>query len=363
VCLSVATPLPFTPVYNIFEKAVGANWSCNKTIACVGKGDTCSGDFIIKNANCSVNASGTPSCCGASLYCINDKCATDNVGAACKTVADCYFKVTAGNAGICANGTCSYLGNPNDKCANNSQCALNLPCNGSLCTALSQGADCSKGGLCGFGLVCKVVGTSLTCQPLPTSGSCNNGACYPGYFCSGGNCVKIYSLASGSKCNADMQCDTGLICAANGTCITAKTSLTSCSNNANCTSGLACGCSLFSGKGYCVTPIGGLDPNINPCTSQESAYYTCLYKYNCSSTGDAPNSCSYINCYSSFKKSMSCGCSISTDLIGTCIYNQYCGGFPVWAIIVIIVVIIVLILAVVVIVFLLMKRRRQYDTL
>jgi hypothetical protein len=90
---------------------------------------------------------------------------------------------------------------------------------------------------------------------------------------------------------------------------------------------------------------------------------SCIAKNNCTSATDAPNSCSYANCLSEYKKSLSCSCSMNDSLYGDCYYNMYCGGFPVWAIIVIIVVAIVLVLAIVLLVFFMMRRRRQYDSI
>jgi hypothetical protein len=107
----------------------------------------------------------------------------------------------------------------------------------------------------------------------------------------------------------------------------------------------------------------GPDYIYNPCTSEESDLTTCLASNNCTDASDAPESCCYANCLSQYKKTFSCGCSLSDQFYGSCFYNQYCGGFPVWAIIVIIVVAIVLVLAIVLLVFFMMRRRRQYDSI
>jgi len=366
VCISVSLPQLSSPVQNIFKHLgnVGASnttWSCNKTTACAGNGKACNATFSAGTNQCSWNSSGTPSCCATNLYCINSKCAVDNFGAACSNNGQCHASVTAGNSIACVNGSCAYLGFPGDKCVNNSMCAFNIPCDNTtlICTAVGSGGDCSKGQICGFGLACMANGTTgLACQQLPQNGSCYQGTCYPGYNCIGGNCQSQYTVAAGTACKTNDQCVTGNYCGSNGTCTAVKTSYTACTAAANCTGGGPCMCSPFSGKGYCL-----LDPSVDPCTSQASNLQTCLIKNSCAAPGDATVSCCYANCYSEYKKLLSCPCSINTDWNGDCNYDKYCGGFPIWAIIVIIVVIIVLILAVVLIVFLLMKRRRQYDTL
>jgi hypothetical protein len=137
--------------------------------------------------------------------------------------------------------------------------------------------------------------------------------------------------------------------------------LTSCTNNSDCgnvTAFALCLCSTYTGDKYCLPT-----PDINPCTEQDNALYSCLVEYKCSLPSDAPESCSYNNCYSEYKKSFSCGCTIAKDIFGECNYISYCHGFPVWAIIVIIIVAIVLVLAVVLLVFFMMRRRRQYDSI
>jgi len=118
-------------------------------------------------------------------------------------------------------------------------------------------------------------------------------------------------------------------------------------------------CSEVTGNSFCL----GNNYIYNPCTSEDSTLESCLAGANCTYGTDAPNSCCYANCLSDYKKTFSCQCSIINDIYGGCYYNQYCGGFPVWAIILIIVVAIVLVLAIVLLVFFMMRRRRQYDSI
>jgi len=283
------------------------------------------------------------------------------MGSSCTTIANCFPKVTSGAGYGCIGGVCTYIGYPGDSCTNSTQCGYALPCNNSICSAPTQGQSCSTSGICSFGLSCQLVNASMICVPKGKNGtSCSNGnPCYPGYYCHSGKCTSDFSVGSGGGCfpQSTDECSSGFICVSNGTCITAQTSLTSCTASANCSSGQLCVCSEFSGKQFCV------GENVDPCTDQYATYMGCINTNNCSSIGDAPNSCSYKNCYSDFKKANSCACTSSTDVFGTCFYSPYCGGFPVWAIIVIIIVIIVLILAVVLVVFFLMRRRRQYDSI
>jgi len=314
--------------------------------------------------NCSSNSTGTPSCCAAGLYCINSKCATDNMGSSCTATSQCLPSATAGLGYTCAmngsSGICTYLGYPGDSCSNSSQCGFNLPCNNnSICAAPTQGQSCATIGLCAFGLTCKLVNASLICAPEGQNGTACGATnpCYPGYFCHNGFCLATFSIGSGQACTKQDQCSSGYDCGTNGTCTAVTTSFTTCTATANCSSGQLCVCSEFSGNSYC---LGG---DYDPCNAAHVTFRQCLDTNNCTSQGDAPNSCSYKNCYSSFKKSQSCGCSTLSDLYSTCGYSPYCGGFPVWAIIVIIIVIIVLILAVVLVVFFLMRRRRQYDSI
>jgi len=339
-----------------------ATVSCAKNSSCVGKGASCGG-FVdlttLETYNCSLNSSGTPNCCASGLYCISGKCAIDNAGATCTTGVDCYPSVTAFYPLNCVGGICTYVGYAGDKCTNGSQCANNLPCNNSVCTAPSVGQACNLTSGCGFGAYCGSLNGSLQCINYPQNGSCYaNSKCYPGNFCNNGTCAALFSLGQGANCMGDSnRCQTGFICAPNNnTCQTAETSLTTCTNDSDCSSGV-CLCSPFSGKQYCDSLFD------DPCTSQRQSLDSCLVSNNCTHDGDGTNTCSYANCYSEYKKSNSCGCSIASTKYSSCFYNPYCGGFPVWAIIVIIVVIIVLILAVVLIVFFLMRRRRQYDTI
>jgi hypothetical protein len=109
---------------------------------------------------------------------------------------------------------------------------------------------------------------------------------------------------------------------------------------------------------FCVS-LAGFDP----CTEASDDLNDCMVDNNCTMALANPNSCVYNNCYSDLKKSQSCLCDASDTIASSCLYNQYCGGFPVWAIIVIIIAAIVLVLGIVLLVFFMMRRRRVYDSI
>jgi len=186
-------------------------------------------------------------------------------------------------------------------------------------------------------------------------GGNNNPPCAPWTTCTNGTCQALFSVANGGHCLNGKQCSSGYCNV--GNCTTLPDSITTCSTDADCsTAGGNCTCSLYTGKQYC----SGL---FDPCTEDKSSLVTCLAGASCNEATNAPNSCSYKNCASEYKKAFSCSCSEAKTTIGSCSYNAYCGGFPIWAIIIIIVVAIVLVLGIVLLVFFMMRRRRQYESI
>jgi len=348
----------FTPSINTANSALV---NCSATDTCAGKGDACSGNYPL--GGCS-RANGT--CCAGGLYCVNKTCVTDTYEGLCNTAADCY----PGREFACVNKTCQYIMGIGEDCSVDAECysgnCANGTCQGSaynqMCNPVNLGRDCDFGLYCGMGM-----NMNWTCQNTTAPGQpCGNGVpCYPGNACfqltfgNASTCNPIGSAGQGMPCTSGA-CASGLVCniaAANVTCIPVNTSSVACTANANCTGG-TCQCSPVTGSSYCI----GLAYN-NPCTEESINYYQCLATSSCSFSSDAPDSCAQKNCESDYKKAQSCGCSLSNSVLGKCTYNQYCGGFPVWAIIVIIVVAIVLVLAIVLLVFFMMRRRRQYDSI
>jgi len=252
-------------------------------------------------------------------------------------------------------------------------CTANALCWSGVCNTTCQGkaagGACTSSSQCNFGLYCN--GNSIM------SGNCTNttapGAkcdgivpCAPGNVCfektfgNGTTCQQVGTQSAGMPC-APNACQSGLVCnvaAANVTCVSVNTSSVACTANANCSNGALCVCSAVTGSSYCF----GFTYN-NPCTEENLNLISCLAENSCQANSEAPDSCAQTNCDSDYKKTQSCGCSLANSMSGKCAYSQYCGGFPVWAIIVIIVVAIVLVLAIVLLVFFMMRRRRQYDSI
>jgi len=356
VCACLALP---KNLLEITSAQVVAPANCTSIYSCVSEGDSCSGNY----PGCNVTTGSTATCCAAGLTCTNGKCATDNMGSNCANISQCYSSLE-GAMFNCVSGTCQYIYTIGDTCSNNTNCLPGLTCNNSTstCQGLSYGQACvPQASQCNFGLYCGLAGiATFQCMNTTAQGAvCNStlAPCYPGNDCINGTCAASGSGTQGQSCMTPSACGDDLTCASNGTCVGATTSISTCTQNSDCNSGAVCICSSFSGKAFCQ------DPLYNPCTSESSSLSSCMATHSCTAIEGTPNSCTYTNCYSSFKKANSCGCDASSTIFDTCAYNQYCGGFPVWAIILIIVVAIVLVLAIVLLVFFMMRRRRQYDSI
>jgi len=359
-CMCLAAPPSFIHGTSRLAQVAPPTVCPNTTYSCAGKGDDCTGD--LNTPTCNLTNS---SCCGTGLYCINKTCAIDNEGTQCQNNTQCMQSSTGGPI-MCVSGSCQYVYGPGDECDTNANCYGGLNCTNGTCQGIALNMACNVSGLstCAWGLYCGLnpnltAPFTICISTIPNGGVCNGSSpCAFGNTCIQNKCVADYSQGTGTTCFGN-SCNTGLVCATNNnTCVSATTSLTSCTNSTDCTAGTVCVCSPFSGDSFCDTA------SINPCTSEAQTLETCLKDNNCTTGGnDSPMSCCYNNCYSSYKKSFSCGCSITKSLFGNCFYNTYCSGFPIWAIIVIIVVVIVIVLAVVLLVFFMMRRRRQYDSI
>jgi len=351
---------------------LSANVNCSATASCAGKGDTCAGNYnFITNTGSGgcVPANGT--CCAYGLFCnVNKTCVENTYQAKCSSSADCW---PTGEFG-CSEGTCQYMLTNGDTCnTNNSMLCPTGICNANttMCQGLSVGQTCTFGSTsqCNFGLYCQLGLMNSTCQNATAQGqSCSSSyECYPGTVCfkptanNGSTCQQVGTQAAGQPCGDSMYaCGSGYFCgsAPNNTCQAVNTASVACSNSANCTSGSVCLCSYVTGTAYC----NGAGYN-SPCSEESVALVQCLADQSCVGASAAPDSCCQQKCESDYKKSFSCSCSLDNSMYGKCVYNTYCGGFPVWAIIVIIVVAIVLVLAIVLLVFFMMRRRRQYDSI
>jgi len=192
--------------------------------------------------------------------------------------------------------------------------------------------------------------------------------CYPGNVCfaqkagATPTCQAVGSQVSGGPCTQEA-CGADLACPASGnmTCQSVVPNIETCTNaTKDCSvSGASCECSHFVAEAFCTSPL------YDPCTSEQIDLTQCMVTNKCIVEAETPGSCCQNGCSSEYKKLRQCLCSIVKETIGSCWYDTYCGGFPVWAIIVIIVAVIALILGVVAVVIFYMrqKRRRQYESI
>eukprot|EP01101_Sappina_pedata_P009836 TRINITY_DN58_c0_g2_i1.p1 TRINITY_DN58_c0_g2~~TRINITY_DN58_c0_g2_i1.p1 ORF type:complete len:369 (-),score=53.87 TRINITY_DN58_c0_g2_i1:72-1178(-) len=342
-----------TPISHI-ALASSKAFDCSSTQSCAQEGDECKDTFDPKKEYADASN------CAIGLTCHNNTCISNNFGSECKGTEDCVALPTTAYYG-CVNNICTELYGPGDQCQESTDCVGALNCQNNVCQGLNQGEACDikagNNGLCEFGLQCLT-----TCEPTIAQGEpCTNDAsCYPGTTCVKGTCVAQYSLGLGASCDATA-CKSGLTCATtNSTCITAVTYQTCKDAATDCTEGATCTCSTFSGKGYCE---GGLD-NVNYCDDENRVYSRCLNNNKCTSETDAPSSCSYINCYPSFKKYQACLCSLEQDIAGDCFWNPYCNDFPLWAIVMFTAIGFILVLVCVIAIFCMIKKKdRSYEAL
>jgi hypothetical protein len=358
--------------------------SCVQALDCQKSGKPCSGTFDTKSGKFNCNASSANStCCAEGLYCINSTCLSDTVGDYCTTPVQC---IGGGPFVDCQNNTCVQLGLPGDECSVDSDCFFGSTvssCSDGVCTGLGAGAKCTLGGAglglysCSPQLYCQYDQTTLltSCQPqIKENATCTiYDVCADGNICSSKvKCIAPFQGAQGAACGYNLECNTDFYCASNSTCQSwTAWSQTSCTNQSDCSSNEVCLCDQVTGDQFCIP----FTESINSyCAPELQTAFSCLSENNCSfyyatvaNTNGAgvlpPNSCAAENCKSSFKKSVGCGCSAQKDLYGDCYYSEYCGGFPVWAIIVIAIVGVILVLVVIVVIVMVMRRRRTYDTI
>jgi len=379
--------------------------------------------YTFGNANCNVNVTGCAelkascqgptnatspcynqftgvingSCCARDLWCVSGTCQRDNYGTTCTVnntgtvcLPDKDGTLTTG----CQNGQCTELYGAGDTCTNSTNCIGNLPCSNTTntCVGLALNAPCSytwdsgRVSQCAAPNYCSSLFTSNSSGvcTAPSTTSCGpTSACNQLSVCNNGTCVGIGSVAANGASTTQFACASGLTW--NGTyCITSPGSnLVSCTANTDCSQYNApavnftsnCQCYPQSGNSYCQ--MNPLNYSYSPLyNSQLSTLATCLNTNNCSYNGlmaisgdpvhnanSAPNSCSYVNCWSAYKKFRGEFCSNLDDQYGSCFYSPECGGFPVWAIVVIVIVAVILVLAVVVVIFLVLRRRKDYASI
>jgi len=351
---------------------------CLMTQDFVSKGGDCDGDLMHETNSCSV-LKGSPSCCAQGLYCVNSKCAVDNVGSLCKRSSDCLPDVVPYAAGstafpmACISGVCQYLSGPGDSCSVNSDCANNLACTLGKCAGLTSGVFCNislpRNALrqCAFGFYC-----TGTCQPAGSlNATCfSDTQCAPGFFCGNDNqCVQTFTTPVGDSCSSSttsgsnqQECKVGYTCNSRSTCVPITPSIIKCENQNECTtassSSPSCSCQPSTGKSFCT----GTSYNYDSCTQERYEYYTCMNTNQCSTISNQPSSCSYTSCSSSMNKLTKCLCSILKSQAGDAYYCN--AGFATWKLIVSIVVPVVGIILLVIIVVVLVlscRKNKEYE--
>jgi len=307
-------------------------------------------------------------CCASGMLCVSGKCQTVSVGDPCTSNKQCPTPPTAqlpiaGSISMaCISNTCQYLYMVGDSCSSNADChgdyGITCDTHTGKCVGLPLGANCG-GGVCNLGLYCKY--PPIQCVPkIAEGGKCEYAyECLGGLACTNGACTQPFSLPLNSNCLSNLDCQTNLICGFEKTCVV-PSALKQCTSNSQCTESKEdyCLCSKFSGDQFCA--VSG--SNYWPCPSEGNELFNCLNSYNCTSPSDAPQSCCRLNCYSQFKKALSCNCPLSDAFYGDCIINPFCGGFPVWAIILIVLITICLLVACLALVasFFVYRRRKNH---
>jgi len=359
--------------------------SCEQLYDCQKLGKSCAGTLNPFTGKSNCNASSANStCCGLGLYCLNGTCKADNVGESCKKDSDCMGVGAPGPFVGCSNGSCAQLSLPGDECSTNEDCFFgSSTCVDSVCTGLGAGAQCTLNDTlkiaryaCGPGLYCDNLKGKTTCQPqLAANATCTQtDVCADGNVCGAAakKCIAPFQGGNGTKCGSSAECNTDSFCRATDSVCASWNSWTQtdCTNNSQCSDNQLCQCNQFTGEQFCMSLTHTVDTY---CGSYLQSALSCLSTNNCSyfySTTAGlsintlpPNSCASQNCKSSYKKNAGCDCSSSKDMLGDCFYSEYCGGFPVWAIIVIAIVGVILVLVVIVVIVMVMRKRRTYDTI
>jgi len=383
-------------------KTINSNTSidnCTK-VGCAGYKGSCS----LNCSNAQIASGFNSSCCPHNLWCLSGTCQRSNIGDDCSSTNNCLPDLDGTLLVNCSGGACTEVYGAGDTCTSSSDCQGGLTCNNSICVGSGLTAPCqpfyttiisdypiARISECAAPNYCDPI--SSTCvAPATTSCGISNifdpKPCNQTSVCNHGTCIQIASLSViGSNASTPLACGNNLAWNnASQTCVAAPSdTLISCSTSsqtADCAplgNGATCNCFPQSGNTYC-TPglIDGFvnTTNVNYYTSELLILAQCLQEYNCSYNGimalagdpvynanSAPDSCTYQNCWSAYKKYKGQGCSDADDKYGSCFYSPECGGFPIWAIVVIVIVAVILVLAVVIVIFLVLRRRKDYASI
>jgi len=402
--IALSSAFNFRETFGISKAASGyvPNANCNVNVTgCAELKASCQGPSNSSNPNSCYNSGNgqiNGSCCAENLWCVSGTCERNNYGSSCtgNNTTPCLWDFDGTLWTVCQNSQCVQLYGAGDTCTNNTSCIGNLICSNTsnTCVGLGLGAVCNseynsaRVSQCAAPNYCASNGTAYVCT-APSTTTCNNAnvTCNQVNVCNNGNCVGIGSVSAGGASNNQFACADGL--SFNGSyCITSLGSgLVSCTATSDCTQYnynmslnggqktviSNCSCYPQSGNSYCQVN----NSYSTVYTSQLNTLATCLNANNCSYNGvfaaisgypvfnanSAPNSCSYVNCWSAYKKFAGESCSNNDDQYGSCFYSPECGGFPVWAIVVIVIVAVILVLAVVVVIFLVLRRRKDYASI
>jgi hypothetical protein len=213
---------------------------------------------------------------------------------ACLTSCTADTACVSGDYCDTGTGTCVPLKSNGSGCARGGECSSTFCVDGYCCNGACNGSTCEACDVAGKAGICSAVNTG---NPHGTHGSCGNfacvsGACYSGtctldtecasnYYCdtSSGSCVA--SIAKGSVCTKDAQCNTGhcvdgYCCdtACNGACQACDVSPGTCSGITGSPHGTrSCAPYAFCSSGLCNASCvvnadcttGDCDPSTGKC--------------------------------------------------------------------------------------------------
>jgi len=317
------------------------DFTCSKsTIACAALGETCSLNSTLRvnyQGNSLVCLPEGSTCCRKGLYCIDQKCVLDNLGAACNVSDQCLQNTNQNSLPIgCVHGHCRVLANENDECDTSfRRCFGKMNCINGFCVGLNEGQNCTRDAErsdCKFELYCA---TNFVCQKRLTEGQkCSDSVapCVKGYFCDISHsevCTAEFSQTQGNSCDGDTDaCDINNVCDSKGFCIAAAKQLVPCSSYNTCAVGTNCTCALGSGNGYCQGDA------FEPCRQQEKDYSDCLVHNQCYPAYEK-GSCAYAHCPSAWDAYLGCFCEFEVLQYGECSHDICDKSFALWQLVLI----------------------------
>jgi hypothetical protein len=245
----------------------GACGACSSGMDCTEAG-SCQKMAIACNTGNAVCAAagtvtdGTP--CGTNLYCNGGMCA------ACTNGANCVPSGKPCNKGVvsCSQGqvVCADQGTP---AANGTSCGPNQVCNGGQCGPCSANVQCAPMNACHTGLTSCASGSQVcvdTGNPQTNGIACTgSNLCNQTYTCTAGNCTgsNPVTCTAMDQCHVVGTCDT-----TTGSCSNPlATPGTSCGTNKVCDASGNCGCAggYANCSGACINVSGTDASNCGAC--------------------------------------------------------------------------------------------------